>query len=195
MSCSRRKPFLKLTTNGDIDHSGGYERHLLGTDQDPVPMCIAFVRSCCYIILGYVSCVFKSIEPLSFDSPVESGPQTHTHTNSHTHTHTHTHTHKGKYSSVTWTDEAISAFFTVKEALANATLLVYPKHDVLTRLQVDASEIAVGAVLQQQHGDVLKPLGLFSRRLQLAEVKHSAFANELLAIYLSINPFNLFTNP
>ena len=39
MSC--RKPFLKLTTDDAIDHSGD-ERHLLGKDQDPVPMCIAF---------------------------------------------------------------------------------------------------------------------------------------------------------
>ena len=100
--------------------------------------------------------------------------------------------HKGKSSPVTWTDEAISAFATVKEVLANATLLVYPKHDAPTRLQVDASDIAVGAVLQQQHGDIWKPLGFFSRRLQPAEVKYSTFARELLAIYLSIKHFRYF---
>ena len=66
MSC-RRKPFLKLTTDGGIDHSGGDEHHLLGTDRDPVPVCLTFVGSCFYGVLG-----FKSMEPLSFGSPVET---------------------------------------------------------------------------------------------------------------------------
>ena len=39
-----RKLSLKLTTDGAIEHSGGDECHLLGTDQVPVPMSIAFVR-------------------------------------------------------------------------------------------------------------------------------------------------------
>ena len=70
MSC-RRKPFLKLTTDDSIDHSGGYERHQLGTDLDPVLMCIAFVRNDVMFFLALYR-VFKSMEPLYFDSPAET---------------------------------------------------------------------------------------------------------------------------
>ena len=31
---------------------------------------IAFVRSCCYVVLEFFIVRFKSMEPLSFDSPV-----------------------------------------------------------------------------------------------------------------------------
>ena len=40
-------------------------------DQDPVPKCITFVRSYCYVLPGFTSC-FKSKEPLSFDSPAKT---------------------------------------------------------------------------------------------------------------------------
>ena len=49
----RRKPFLKLTTDGVIGHSGGNELLLLGKKCDPVPTCKAFSRKCC-VVLGFV---------------------------------------------------------------------------------------------------------------------------------------------
>ena len=54
---SRRKPLIKLTIVGAIDHSDGDERHLLVTDRDTVPACKAVVGKCCYVILCFVSCV------------------------------------------------------------------------------------------------------------------------------------------
>ena len=36
----RRELFLKFTTDGAIDHSGGNERQLLETDRDQVPVCV-----------------------------------------------------------------------------------------------------------------------------------------------------------
>ena len=41
----RRKHFLRHTTDSNVGHSGGNERHLVGTDLDLVPACKAFVRS------------------------------------------------------------------------------------------------------------------------------------------------------
>ena len=41
MSC-RKKPLLKLTIASAIDHLGRNERHLMGTDRDPVSTCTAF---------------------------------------------------------------------------------------------------------------------------------------------------------
>ena len=53
----------------------------------------------------------------------------------------------------------------------------------------DASDVAVGAVLQQKVNHVWQPLGFFSKRLQPAETRYSTFGRELLAVYLSIRHF------
>ena len=58
----RRKNFLKLTKDGATDHPGGNVLHPLGTDEDPVPMCLTFVRKC--NVIGFALCEFNSIDPL-----------------------------------------------------------------------------------------------------------------------------------
>ena len=56
----------------------------------------------------------------------------------------------------------------------------------------DASEIAVGAVLQQFIDNRWQPLAYFSKSLTPAETRYSAFDRELLAIYLAIKHFQYF---
>ena len=56
---------------------------------------------------------------------------------------------KAKNQTLTWTDEAQVSFNATKEALAKASLLSYPKTDAPTCLMTDASDTAIGAVLQQ----------------------------------------------
>lgn len=70
--------------------------------------------------------------------------------------------------------------------LANATLLTHPKPDAPTCIITDASDTAVGAVLQQCIADVWCPISFFSRKLKPAETRYST---ELLAIYLAIKHF------
>eukprot|EP00794_Sanderia_malayensis_P015518 gene15518-biopygen11978 len=77
----------------------------------------------------------------------------------------------------------------IKSALTNATLLVHPSPESSYCLLVDASNVAVGGVLQQRIDNTWKPLGFFSKRLQPAEVKYSTFGRELLGIYLTIKHF------
>lgn len=48
-----------------------------------------------------------------------------------------------------WSDVTTTAFSQIKEALANTSLLVHPTSDAPTCLMTDASDAAVGAVLQQ----------------------------------------------
>ena len=91
-----------------------------------------------------------------------------------------------------WTPTAEAAFVNIKEALANASLLVHPKPDAPTSIITDASEVAVGAVLQQRIGQVWCPIAYFSKRLQPAETRYSAFDRELLAAYLAIKHFRHF---
>ena len=67
----RRKLFLKFTEDSAIDHLGGNECHLFGTDQGPVSTCIAFVRDVCMLLLALYR-VFKRMEPLSFYSHTET---------------------------------------------------------------------------------------------------------------------------
>ena len=73
-----------------------------------------------------------------------------------------------------------------KEALAHAALLVHPQSEAQTSLTVDASDLAVGGVLEQRIDGVWKPLAFFSRKLRPPEVKYSAFDRELLGVYLAV---------
>ena len=96
---------------------------------------------------------------------------------------------KGKSQSLTWTDEATTAFHATKQALANASLLAYPSLDAPTCLMTDASDTAVGAVLQQNINGAWKPISFFSRKMTPAETRYSTFDRELLAVYLAIKHF------
>src|SRR6201990_3294413 len=99
---------------------------------------------------------------------------------------------RGQSTKVTWSDAARQTFSDAKSALAEATLLVFPQESAPTRLQVDASEVAVGGVLQQCQNDIWVPLAFFSKKLQPAETRYSAFSRELLAMYLATKHFRYF---
>ena len=98
----------------------------------------------------------------------------------------------GKGKLVEWTDDMNIAFVKAKEALAGATMLVHPNANALTALTVDASDQAVGGVLEQFIDDSWKPLAFFSRRLRPPERKYSTFDRELLGLYLAVRHFRYF---
>ena len=91
-----------------------------------------------------------------------------------------------------WDDASTTAFTEIKHALASATLLVHPEQNAPTCIMTDASEVAVGAVLQQFIHSQWCPIGYFSLTLKPAEVCYSAFDCELLAIYRAIKHFRYF---
>ena len=99
---------------------------------------------------------------------------------------------KGKSRSITWTDTATASFNATKEALAKATLLSYPSPNAPTCLMTNASDTAVGAVLQQNIKGTWKPISFFSRKLNPAETRYSTFDRELLAVFLGIKHFQHF---
>ena len=98
----------------------------------------------------------------------------------------------GKPKALQWTEDMKTAFQSTKEALAKATLLIHPHLDVPVSLNTDASDTAVGAVLQQLVNCMWVPLAFFSQQLHPPEKKYSAFDRELLAVYLSIRHFQYF---
>ena len=82
---------------------------------------------------------------------------------------------------LTWTEASTVTFQSMKDALANATLLVHPQLEAPTCILTDASSSAVGAVLQQQIDTTWCPLAYFSWKLTPAQQKYSTFDRELLA--------------
>ena len=78
-----------------------------------------------------------------------------------------------------WDQNAESAFSESKQILANATLLVHP--DLMAQLNItcDASDVAVGGVLQQYLNGMWQPLSFFSKKLSPAETRYSAFDRKL----------------
>ncbi|BHF81015.1 hypothetical protein SprV_0702414400 [Sparganum proliferum] len=87
---------------------------------------------------------------------------------------------------------ALTAFDRIKTFLADATLLTHPAPEVPLSLMVDASTVAVGAVLQQHIKDSTRPLAFFSKKISPAETRYSTFGRELLAIYLAVKHFRHF---
>ena len=83
----------------------------------------------------------------------------------------------------------MTAFNTAKQALADATLLSHPSPTAPTNIVTDASNTAVGGVLQQFIDNEWHPLAYFSKKLKPAETRYSTFDRELLAVYLAIKRF------
>ncbi|PIK56201.1 gag-pol polyprotein [Apostichopus japonicus] len=90
---------------------------------------------------------------------------------------------------ITLTDIQLQAFSNVKASLAQSTLLNHLHPTAQLCLMVDASDVAVGGVLQQLVGGNWEPIAFFSKRLQKAETRYSTFSRELLAVYLTIRYF------
>ena len=88
-----------------------------------------------------------------------------------------------------WTNDATAAFQEIKDALANATLLVHPQPEAPINIMTDASDITIGAVLQQYLVGQWCPLSYFSRKLSPTEQRYSTFNRELLAVYCAIHHF------
>ena len=95
-------------------------------------------------------------------------------------------------STLMWTDAASTAFNDVKDALADAVTLHHPSPNAPYSLMVVASDLAVGAVLQQHTNNERLPVSFFSRKLKPTETRYSTFYRELLAIYLAIKHFRHF---
>jgi len=86
-----------------------------------------------------------------------------------------------------WEASMEKSFKSAKQLLASAARLAYP----VDAYPVDASATHVGACLQQQRPGRAgwEPLAFFSKRLEPAQVKYSAFDRELLACFLGIRHF------
>lgn len=90
---------------------------------------------------------------------------------------------------VPWTEEAIEKFEKCKADLANAALLSFPRSGLPLSLCTDASDFAIGSVLQQYENNSWKPVAFYSKKLNDTQKAYSTYDRELLGIYLSIKHF------
>ena len=95
----------------------------------------------------------------------------------------------GKPKQLKWGPEQQAAFQLVKNSLTAATALAYPLPGDTLTLTTDASDKAIGAVLQTVHNDIPRPIGFYSRSLHVSERNYSTFDRELLAVHQAIRHF------
>lgn len=90
---------------------------------------------------------------------------------------------------IAWTMEIEQAFEECKQSLAKTSLLAHPRSKTALAITSDASDTAIGAVLEQLHENNWEPLGFFSRKLSSTQSMYSAYDRELLAIYEALKYF------
>jgi len=89
--------------------------------------------------------------------------------------------------------ECSKAFNKLKEILVSCAVMRIPNFSCPFVLQVDASEVGVGAVLSQLDDVGLDhPVAYFSRKLLPREQKFSTIEKECLAIKLGIEAFCVY---
>ena len=87
-----------------------------------------------------------------------------------------------------WSDAAEAAFAKLKSCFVSAPILVTPDRSRQFIVEVDASEVGVGAVLSQRASSDGKvhPCAYYSHRLSPAEVNYDIGNRELLAVKLAL---------
>ena len=110
---------------------------------------------------------------------------------------------KGKPKELVWDEGCSLSFEATKEALAKATLLHHPRTDAHMALTTDASQYAVGGVLEQWGPRGWEPLSFYSSKLNESQQLWPPYDRELLGAFKSVRhfrsmiegrPFTLFTD-
>jgi hypothetical protein len=87
-----------------------------------------------------------------------------------------------KYQPWQWEEAQLKAFDALKRLLHTAPVLIVPDLDQPFVIHTDASDFALGAVLEQDHGKGLQPVAYLSKKLNAAQCNYSVYEKELLAI-------------
>jgi len=91
-------------------------------------------------------------------------------------------------SSFGWSHSADTAFQTLRDRFSSAPILQVPDAERQFVVEVDASDMGIGAVLSQRAASdqKLHPCAFFSRRLSPAERNYEIGNRELLAVKLAL---------
>jgi hypothetical protein len=88
-----------------------------------------------------------------------------------------------------WTHIEKDSFDELKRRLTTAPLLVLPDFTRPFRVECDASNTGVGAVLSQRQDKDWLPVCYFSKHLNSAQTRYSTSEKELLAIVLAVEHY------
>ena len=89
-----------------------------------------------------------------------------------------------------WNEVHNQSFNKIKEALTNCVKLAFVEPNTKLTLRTDASDAAVGAVLEQtNNNNKTQPIGFFSKKFKSSEQHLAPFDKELSAIFYAIKHF------
>ena len=91
-----------------------------------------------------------------------------------------------------WSPVHQEAFDRLKQALSEAPVLTAPNPNLPYILSTDASGVGIGAVLEQQQGDQVKPIAYYSRKLADRETRYDITELEALAIHQAVRHFAIY---
>ncbi|XP_069995023.1 uncharacterized protein [Penaeus vannamei] len=97
-----------------------------------------------------------------------------------------------KNTQIKWTSPTNETFEACKEALASGTLLNHPLPEAPLSIAVDASDTAIGVVLQQRRGKEWQPLAFYSQTLSPHQSRYNTFGREFLAAYSTVRHFQSY---
>lgn len=101
-------------------------------------------------------------------------------------------TKKGQPNIVNWQSEHQIAFQKIINALSKKPILHMPDFDKTFIVQVDASDVGIGATLLQQYGEEYFPISYASRKLLPRERRYAVIEKECLAVVYAVKKFNEF---
>ena len=96
---------------------------------------------------------------------------------------------KGKPKTLTWTAETQKSFDATKDALASASMLFHPRQGAQLALTTDASNLAIGGVLEQRGPMGWEPIAFYSSKLEPHQQNWPPYDRELLGAFKSVRHF------
>ncbi|SJL11309.1 uncharacterized protein ARMOST_14712 [Armillaria ostoyae] len=94
------------------------------------------------------------------------------------------------YSKVTWGAAQNQAFQQLKKQMAEDVILAIPNLTRRFRVEADASNGAIGAVLSQEQDGKWRPVAFMSKALTAMECNYEIYDKELLAIMLALSEWH-----
>ena len=88
-----------------------------------------------------------------------------------------------------WTADMQKSFEKIKEVLAKRTMLHHPDASLPLALTTDASQFAMGGVLEQRGPQGWEPLGFFSKKFNDTQKDWCPYDRELQAVHASVRHF------
>ena len=96
-----------------------------------------------------------------------------------------------------WNKLCSESFQNLKNSFKSSSILVHADTSKRFIVETDASDFALGGVLSQYHGDTLRPVAFYSRKLSPAKINYEIYDKELLAIVVCFYQWRalLLSNP